>query len=58
MLNVMPTSHIEKRIESSEVERFYDRHFKCDIGTCLVLVTEIYLLSYLWKNTLETIDLN
>ena len=49
----MPTNHIEKRIESPEVDCF------------LVLVTQMYLLSFLCKKSIkylkvlkETIDFN
>ena len=49
----MPTNHIEKRIESPEVDHFSDRHFECDNCTCLVLVTQMYLLSYVWRKALK-----
>ena len=41
----MPTNHIEKTIESPEVDHFADRHFECDNCTCLVLVTQIVLVT-------------
>ena len=36
MLNVVPTNHTEKRIQSPEVDRFKDSHFGC--GSCASLL--------------------
>ena len=49
----MPTNHIEIKIGSPEVDRFKDRHLECGSYASLVLVTQIYLLSYLWKKALN-----
>ena len=61
----MPINHIEKRVESPEVDRFQDRHFECgklylfsachtDVSFKLPLEKSIKYVQVLK----ETIDLN
>ena len=38
----MPTNHIGKEVESTEVDCLEDRHFGCGSCTSLVLVTQMY----------------
>ena len=52
----MSTNHLELRIESFEVDYFFDRHFGCDVYTSLVHVTQMLLLCYLWKKSIKQVQ--
>ena len=52
----MSRNHLEIRIESFEADYFFDRHFGCDVYTSFVLVTQMLLLSYLWKKSIKQVN--
>ena len=52
----MSRNHLEIRIESFEADYFFDRHFECDVYTSFVLVTQMLLLSYLWKKSIKQVN--